>query len=69
MKRNNSPGLEGIPAEFYKSFWSSLDRQFNDALKEIYICYYTYTLKGHIGLSYLACVFFMTKPFRWHHTF
>ena len=37
MKSNKSPGLDGIPAEFYKCFWSSLDRHFYDALKEIYI--------------------------------
>ena len=36
MKSNKSPGLDGIPAEFYKCFWSSLDRHFYDALKEIY---------------------------------
>ena len=37
MKSNKSPGLDGIPAEFYKCFWSSLDRYFYDALKEIFI--------------------------------
>ena len=37
MKSNKSPGLDGIPPEFYKCFWSSLDRYFYDALKEIFI--------------------------------
>ena len=36
MKANKSPGLDGIPSEFYKYMWDSIKTVFYDALKEIY---------------------------------
>ena len=36
MKANKSPGLDGIPSEFYKCMWDSIKTVFYDALKEIY---------------------------------
>ena len=36
MKTNKSPGIDGIPNEFYKTFWKDLQTIFYDALREIY---------------------------------
>ena len=36
LKSNNSPGLDGLTSEFYKTFWSDIKCLFYDALKEIY---------------------------------
>ena len=36
MKVNKSPGLDGIPSEFYKCFWESISTIFYQALKEIF---------------------------------
>ena len=32
MKTNKSPGIDGLPNEFYKTFWKDLDNLFYDAL-------------------------------------
>ena len=36
MKPNKSPGLDGLPSEFYKCMWDSIKTLFYNALKEIY---------------------------------
>ena len=36
LKRNKSPGLDGLTSEFYKAFWSDMKCLFYNALKEIY---------------------------------
>ena len=36
MKVNKSPGLDGLPSEFYKCMWDKIDTLFYDALIEIY---------------------------------
>ena len=36
MKTNKSPGNDGIPNEFYKTFWKDLHTLFYDALRDIY---------------------------------
>ena len=37
MKANKSPGLDGLPSEFYKCMWVIIANLFYDALKEIYV--------------------------------
>ena len=34
MKHNKSPGLDGIPNEFYQTFWNDLDDMFYGVLKK-----------------------------------
>ena len=36
MKTNKSPGIDGIPNEFYKTFWKDSQTIFYDAFREIY---------------------------------
>ena len=36
MKADKSPGLDGLPCEFYKYFWKQVRPYFYDALKEIF---------------------------------
>lgn len=36
MKHHKSPGLDGLPSEFYKCFWNVIGPYFYDALKDIY---------------------------------
>jgi hypothetical protein len=35
MKLNKSPGLDGLPSEFYKSFWDKIKHLFYDSLNSI----------------------------------
>ena len=37
LKANKSPGLDGIPNEFYQTFWKDISHLFYGMLKEIYI--------------------------------
>ena len=36
MKKENSPGLDGLPSEFFQTFWSEIGFIFYEALKDIY---------------------------------
>ena len=36
MKHNKSPGLDGLPAEFYQCFWDQLSELFFEMLTEIF---------------------------------
>ena len=36
MKKEKSPGLDGLPSEFYQTFWSEIGFIFYEALKDIY---------------------------------
>ena len=36
MKADKSPGLDGLPCEFYKYFWKQIGPYFFDALNEIF---------------------------------
>ena len=35
MKHNKSPGLDGIPNEYYQTFWNDLDTLFYDFTREV----------------------------------
>lgn len=37
LKSNKSPGLDGIPNEFYQCFWHQLSSLFYNMLKEIFL--------------------------------
>ena len=36
MKLNKSPGLDGIPAEFYNSFWDDIKSVYIESIKSAY---------------------------------
>ena len=36
MKHNKSPGIDGLPTEFYQRFWDKLSELFFEMLKEIF---------------------------------
>ena len=36
MKKNKSPGLDGIPCEFYQTFWDEIKQHFYCMLKSIF---------------------------------
>ena len=36
MKLNKSPGLDGLPTEFYQCFWNELSPLFHEMIKEIF---------------------------------
>ena len=36
MNKENSPGLDGLPSEFFQTFWSEIGFIFYEALKDIY---------------------------------
>ena len=36
MRNDKSPGSDGIPSEFYKCFWNSIDKLFYDVLLTVY---------------------------------
>ena len=38
MKNNKAPGLDGLPVEFYKIFWTDLKSHLFNAIKESYKC-------------------------------
>ena len=37
MKNNKSPGLDGLPGEFYKCIWENISEMFYNALRDIFI--------------------------------
>ena len=36
MKHIKSPGLDGLPNEFYQTFWNDLDTVFYDCMREVF---------------------------------
>lgn len=37
MKNNKSPGIDGLPVEFYKMFWKNIRNFLYEAISQIYI--------------------------------
>ena len=58
MKNNKSPGLDGLPAEFYKLFWNDINDYFYESLKSTECGMLSYTKRNAV-ISYMYPVIFL----------